>query len=56
MYQCFKAPEGIWRYGCNLVIFNKSVNEGFDRFAYYIAEVSKTLALLEHTVTVNHLK
>lgn len=40
MYQCFKAPESIWGYGCNLVIFNKSVNKGyiisdFDILAYY---------------------
>lgn len=57
MYQCFKTPEGIWGYGCNLVIFNKSVNEGyiisnFDIFAYSAVE-SNTFTL-EHNVKMNH--
>lgn len=29
MYQRFQAPESMWGYRCNLVIFNKSVNEKF---------------------------
>lgn len=29
MYQSFQAPESVWGYRCNFVIFNKSVNEKY---------------------------